>query len=297
MVDDVEDVALRHAERVIGLRVGKDARQGYKSKLNTVKVFLVETDRAEWIRPDGNIIIPLSEATIHALFGWLAVNENLAKKRGWQRAQPDPDEDEEIHVHSFESGHTITHDTMQSFKSSLLWAYGEEKPRVPFPPELNKWCQDFIHGYKKEVAAKKAAGIMPMQKGKLPLSFHGYLAICQKMVRLEPVGKKFTWGQGIFSWCYMVLCWNIMSRSINVGALMMQHMDWENDCLKIIICKHKGDATGEGLGNMKHVYVNLYNPDVCPILSLALLTFKGGQISACSKYSKETSRRTDFCRY
>jgi hypothetical protein len=64
-----------------------------------------------------------------------------------------------------------------------------------------------------------------------------------------------------------------MSRSINVGALMMQHMDWENDCLKIIICKHKGDATGEGLGNMKHVYANPYNPDVCPILSLALLTF------------------------
>jgi hypothetical protein len=65
----------------------------------------------------------------------------------------------------------------------------------------------------------------------------------------------------------------ISSRSINVGALMMQHMDWENDCLKIIICKHKGDATSKGLRNMKHVYVNPYNPDVCPILSLALLTF------------------------
>jgi hypothetical protein len=41
------------------------------------------------------------------------------------------------------------------------------------------------------------------------------------MLRLEPVGKKFTWGQGMFSWSYMILCWNIMSRSINVGALMM----------------------------------------------------------------------------
>ncbi|KAJ1441499.1 hypothetical protein B484DRAFT_322537, partial [Ochromonadaceae sp. CCMP2298] len=79
----------------------------------------------------------------------------------------------------------------------------------------------FIHGYKKEVAAKKAAGIMPIQEGKLPLSFHGYSAICNKMLRLEPVGKKFTWGQGMFSWSYMILCWNIMSRSINVGALMM----------------------------------------------------------------------------
>jgi hypothetical protein len=47
-------------------------------------------------------------------------------------------------------------------------------------------------------------------------------------------------------------------------------MDWGGDCVKIKIAKHKGDQTGEGIGNEKHVYANPYNPAICPILDRIL---------------------------
>jgi hypothetical protein len=54
---------------------------------------------------------------------------------------------------------------------------------------------------------------------------------------------------------------------------MLQHVDWQNDAMLITFAKHKGDQTGEGLGNEKHVYANPLNPTICPLLALAVLVF------------------------
>jgi hypothetical protein len=43
--------------------------------------------------------------------------------------------------------------------------------------------------------------------------------------------------------------------------------------MKIKLAKHKGDQTGEGIGNDKHIYANPFNPSVCCILSLAVYIF------------------------
>jgi hypothetical protein len=54
---------------------------------------------------------------------------------------------------------------------------------------------------------------------------------------------------------------------------MLQHVDWREDCLVITLAKHKGDQSGEGLSNEKHIYANPLNPSICPILALAVLIF------------------------
>ena len=54
---------------------------------------------------------------------------------------------------------------------------------------------------------------------------------------------------------------------------MLQHMDMGGDCVKVKVPKHKGDQTGEGMGNEKHVYANPYNPAICPMLALAVFIF------------------------
>ncbi len=51
----------------------------------------------------------------------------------------------------------------------------------------------------------------------------------------------------------MTLQWNMMCRVVTVNSLMYSHINWENDALLITVTKHKGDQTGEGLGNEKHV--------------------------------------------
>jgi hypothetical protein len=103
---------------------------------------------------------------------------------------------------------------------------------------------DFIHGYKKIVALKKTRGVMEVREGKSALSFTGYVALATSMMKLSPSGHKFPWMEGIFSWSFLVLSWNLMSRSINIGSIMLQHIDWNNDCMTIIFGHTKTDQTG-----------------------------------------------------
>jgi hypothetical protein len=54
---------------------------------------------------------------------------------------------------------------------------------------------------------------------------------------------------------------------------MLQHIDWREDAVIVTFARHKGDQTGEGLGNEKHMYANPNNPQICPVLALAVLIF------------------------
>jgi hypothetical protein len=65
-----------------------------------------------------------------------------------------------------------------------------------------------------------------------------------------------------------------MSRTETVDAIMLQHMGWREDSLVIQEQGHKGDQTGEAK-YWKHVYANPGNPEVCPVLALALVVFSG----------------------
>lgn len=65
----------------------------------------------------------------------------------------------------------------------------------------------------------------------------------------------------------------LVSRANSVGNVMLQHVDWKEDSMIITFPKHKGDQTGEGLSNDKHVYANPLMPEICPILALAVLVF------------------------
>ena len=90
---------------------------------------------------------------------------------------------------------------------------------------LNSWCDNFINGYKKTVADKKLRGVMAISEGKAPLSFSGYSHICRFLVNLIP-SSIFNWQLIMFSWLFMVFCWNLIGRSNTVGSIMLQHMDW-----------------------------------------------------------------------
>ena len=74
------------------------------------------------------------------------------------------------------------------------------------------WANKFIDGYKKTIAEKKAKGIMSITEGRSSLSYAGYNAICQAMMTMQPIGRRFTFSEGLFAWPYMILSWNLMSR-------------------------------------------------------------------------------------
>lgn len=54
---------------------------------------------------------------------------------------------------------------------------------------------------------------------------------------------------------------------------MLSHINWRNDSLVITFAKHKGDQTGDGLGNEKHVFANPHRPEICPVIALAVCSY------------------------
>jgi len=80
-----------------------------------------------------------------------------------------------------------------------------------------------------------------------------------------------------FGWPFFIFLWNLMARSHSVGNIMLQHIRWADDSLIVRLPKHKGDQEGDrALLVDRHAYANPIEPVVCPILSLAVLTYCKG---------------------
>ena len=129
-----------------------------------------------------------------------------------------------------------------------------------------------MKGYKKITADKKQREIMKPVEGKSPLSFPGYIRISSFFTSLT-ASAKYSWQLIMFGWLFLVICWNLIGRSNSEGYIMLQHIDWSQDCLRIKLVKHKGDQTGEAIGSDKHDYANPFNPSICPILVLAIYIY------------------------
>jgi hypothetical protein len=70
-----------------------------------------------------------------------------------------------------------------------------------------------------------------------------------------------------------------MARTNTVGNINLRNITWENDCLLVSIPQHKGDQTGEN-SKPKHIYSNVFQPEICPVLGLALYILSGAVTSA-----------------
>ena len=96
--------------------------------------------------------------------------------------------------------------------------------------------------------------------------------LASKLLRLGPIGQMGSWARQLFAWPYFLFAWNLMARSSMVGSIMFGHLGWKGDALMVHVPAHKGDQTGERAFS-RHVYANPLNPEICPILALAVLIF------------------------
>ena len=148
----------------------------YKGKLNTMKGFFLEDpSRSQYIDSTNNnaIRVPLPENIVLMLFGWLATNVKLArKKRKTNNNTPitinednvdDDDqnerEDAEINVEnnnattttnivdllqSTANKETVSSTTMGGYKSALVWWYGQNN--VVMDRALDNKLNDIVKG-------------------------------------------------------------------------------------------------------------------------------------------------------
>ena len=106
-------------------------------------------------------------------------------------------------------------------------------------PGLNKKLDMLIKGYKKKCGDWKQSGEMAALDGKQPLSHAGLRMLAFEFLTMKPESSKSgnhrtsakgaapTWLMGPFAWLFLLLQWNLISRSISVAMIMLSHIAWK----------------------------------------------------------------------
>lgn len=225
-----------------------------------------------WVR----LKLPLPKAAWDTLFGWLSTNTKLArdkksKKKRKAAAGGDDEGDaaavvpEEDNVDVDESGvcdvgainkPTISVSTMQQYKSAIKWLHEHRRVRfqsleesrqsstgaVGLDETLETHLNGFINGYKKLIADKKKRGVMSVMEGKSVITDGGYIDLVQECRKLchKHNATPSDFKAADFAWTWITMQWNLVSRSVSVQDIMLEHMDWHGDALVVQFAKSKG---------------------------------------------------------
>lgn len=146
---------------------------------------------------------------------------------------------------------------------------------VPLPEGFETVLSDFYKGLKRKDASQRQDGTRRATEGKEPMPFELY----------EWLAKYFLKEGQMFAWLYLVVCWNIMSRTQNAAGICLSHLSWMGDCLGLVIPKSKSDQGslsfrtlyiflmtegGEKPKDPFHIYANPYNLAISPIAALGV---------------------------
>ena len=295
LVTAVEGAGTAAADHFIQNRVVEGTRVGYRGKLRTMSIYLMDHCLFQYVNDLRDIIpikVPLPFQVVKDMFGWLGTNTDIpirgrrnkilkeAKEKmeksyreaiSEETKEGDEDFDEDADEYEVDEagnirvpdgpldlfaagGQTVTVKTMSGYKSALKWVYEEVK--VPFPADMDQMLEDIIAGYTRKVAEKKLQGVMPISEGKQPVSYSGFSYLCKVLMSLIPKGMLRPWKISIFGWSFETMSWNILGRCSNVHSLMLEHIDWAEDCLMVCIPSHKGDKSGTSISQVSGVCGN-----------------------------------------
>jgi len=221
------------ANELIDARVVNSTRQGYIRCISTLRHYYV----TELRRPRG-FTLPVKQQEILDFFAWLIRVKYKHKPPAMS--------------------------TIRSHKSALIWQYGEERKIID--SVVNLAIESVLKGYQRNIADLKAAGKMPVFEGKYHLAWDGYCVLANALLHIQPHNRM------LFAWPFLLLQWNLISRSCTVASMMMEHVSWEGDAMLITTPKSKTDQEGAKVFP-RHVYANPASPTLCPILALAVLIF------------------------
>jgi hypothetical protein len=102
-----------------------------------------------------------------------------------------------------------------------------------------------------------------LSEGKDPLPFTLYKLLCSKCLISNQKDL-------LFVHVFLIMSWNLMCRAGNCVSIHFNHLSWKNDSLQIRFGHMKNDQEGDRPKDPRHVYANPVNPEICPILSLAI---------------------------
>jgi hypothetical protein len=215
--------------------------------------------------------LPIPDAALSDFFGYLcSCAHELSKLKDDE--DPDPEDPD-----------PAAYSSVALYRSALLDLY--KIAEVPIPSSTRPMMKEILDGYEKLLNNLKRRGLFRITEGKRELQFSGFEMITKKFMKKDPADRNVggSWSSTTFAWFFLVLGWNLMSRSKSVESIMLGHIEWREDCMVIQEQGHKGDQQGSKK-YWKHVYANPLRPSMCPILAWAVLIFSSPSRDAGNRH-------------
>ena len=222
------------AAEVVALRVVQSTSKQYASVFRFITTYCAEK-YPDAVDDSGKLILPMNITLLKAFLGDMATDRS--------------------------NGTVKATSTVTTYCTVLKHFYTEAG--ISINAELTDFFKQFHQGYKRKVAHKKNIGLMKNFEGKVGVTYVVYTALAKNALFAATLRTRFS----SLVHAFLILCWNLFSRSCPVAELRTTHFSWENDALVIDMSKHKADQAGENI-KPKHIYANPYCPEVCPILQL-----------------------------
>lgn len=269
-------------------RITASTKKQYESKIKKLKEFLITYGKHEELDDSFKygIRCPMQFNTLKEFLGTLVpiddsqilddqtVLSHQPSVRFADLEEEEEDDDGQLSIAgqsttttgTRSTGNGVSESTFGNYLSAITYLYTQNGV-VEASKLINGRFKGVRAGLKRKRAAQRDQGLLPAMEGKAPLSFTGYSLIAD--YAFHESGR-----QQSFCWVYALLCWNLISRSNDVGKLKLQQVSWSEDAMVVIFPRTKGDQEGDN-AFPRHVYANPYNPMVCPILAMAVHIFSG----------------------
>ncbi|DAZ97624.1 TPA: LOW QUALITY PROTEIN: hypothetical protein N0F65_002243 [Lagenidium giganteum] len=238
------------AQKLKAKRTNESTKRTYRSIMNVLVTWLhAHFPAAE----SGTVRLPADRDAVISFFGHICQSASRC------------DGDDESASSPSNTSLSVSCGGGGGYRSALVDAYREQG--LTFDSSVDGELHRVLEGYEKLIDNLKKRGLIKISDAKRHLKWSGFTLLATKLFRQTPASS----GQStaIFTWAYFVLMWNLMSRDDSIDSIMLQHVEWADDCLVIEEQGHKAGADKFG----KHVYANPYQPFTCPILAIAILLF------------------------
>ena len=129
------------------------------------------------------------------------------------------------------------------------------------PEEFKIELSQFMSGMKRTVSSQKAESGESLDEEKKLMSYEVYKNICEFL--FEGEGDDYA-----FAHVFLTLEYYLLAQSDNCLAMIVNHVQWDNDSLVFNFSKMKGHHSGDKSGDPWHVYSNPKNLELFPVLAL-----------------------------
>ena len=170
----------------------------------------------------------------------------------------------------------VRHSTIKKFCTALNSAWADQWRKVPY--KLSALTKDLKSNKMKDEKKLIAKGEIQDDGGREDMSFSLYILMAMYFLKKGM----------LFAHFFLLMCWVTMVRNCNCGEIVFINTKWVEDAfaVSVKVTKTNGEGKRDVQKDWKHIYANIWKPEICPILGMAMYFLDNPMIGAQSHSNK-----------